>query len=181
MAQAGRLYPRATFQDFRASLPQFAENQFMPRKIFVQFSNFLSGSLTDKWEGITAISDVCTRTDNGVMWKIPHPTVTTDDPHYRWWLDLRVNTPSDVFGQSFAIYADYWEQGIRWGRSNRYSPGPPFYVWPLSPPYPLFSSGTWLDQIDPAKFVGSNGFPYTNVRPATWAEQPEFRPYVTRP
>lgn len=180
MAQAGRLYPRSTYQDI--SLPPGDLNRiYPPRKIRIAYFDGL-GSLTTKWIGLEVISEVAQRTGNFLTYEFIHPTAS--DALFKMLIGVG-NVVVGATGFSTLYYgAEYWESGTRWGR----------WKWPLdqtaqifyfhqgSLNFATFSQFSWVDLVDPIQF-SAMGSAVNGMRAwsATWEENQPYQPYRTRP
>lgn len=180
MAQAGRLYPRATWQDLYPSETPNVQNGFPPRKIKAPLGVGI-GSLMAKWDNLTVFSEVCERMDDGVRYIFPHPTITTDNPYIELQYLLKLNP---LTGNSYYwhYWCAYWEAGTRWGVNEDENVVAWFQLWRFTTPINNFSGNPWKDHVDLAQFTRINfSFISVGFRVATWEEQPEFQPYRTRP
>jgi len=132
-----------------------------------------------KWIGVSLISELNEWIDTRLEWLFPHPSITTDDPHFllKWQLTWNgVTTPSAAYRP--VLTWEYHEAGTTWGTynmgnlawANFLDNGGTF----------SFVAGTW-SVITPAQFTNAGSTTFQKLRRATWAENPDFHPYRTRP
>lgn len=179
MARAGKLKPFAKFQDLRAT-ENFADQSYPPRMVKLTLWNNI-GSLVQKWNNGSFLSEPAERTDTGLKWTFRHPTVTTDDPHINFYADLRVN-PISNDSMFWFKSCDYWEAGTRWGFIEDLNVVYWDISWSLFGSFYAFSGNAWKDHVDLAKFTRLTTPPTgPHFQYASWEENQPYQPYRTRP
>lgn len=132
-----------------------------------------------KWVGYAGRSELWVQDDLWLTWKFPHPSITTDDPHWllKWTLEWNGVTNANA-GYRVTMLFEYWEAGTKWGT---FPMGHLAWVNFLDfGGLYTFVSGNW-SVTTPAQFANGGTNPFQSLRRGLWNQNTDFHPYRTRP
>jgi len=178
MAQAGKVYPYATFQDFGRQAGDVAIKTLPPRKLHLLNEGAAVGVLALPWEGLELISSLVERIGDELHWKIERPGDPDDYILIRGG-PVAIDPPSwpGPSNVNFIGEREYWYHGTMYGRGavSRSSTS----AFTLFPTSWCGATGNWQSLVNPSQFqrMGDN----IRIGSASWTDQPDYQPYRTRP
>lgn len=145
----------------------------------MQVGNTPQGALMAKWVGYSGLSELHEWVGDQLHWIFPHPSITTDDPHWLIAWRLQWNGLTNALARyTVRLRWSYHEAGTEWGYYD--APNSAWDATLSSGGTLAFSSATW-NVIDPVEFEDGGSVTNQILKRATWAQMPEFHPYRTRP
>jgi len=169
---AGRLYPRYP-EAYAWAVSNLANaGRWMPYALECAFGN-VNGSLGNKWDGLTVLSEAAKREGVEVWYDWICPT----DPmsFFRQKYKMVIRNPGTAFEhQEWEFAYEFWDGGLKYGDS-----GFPLYDTQfLLKPTATGAFGAFFNLLSPAMFSGCTGCP---IYVANWADVPDYQPYKTEP
>jgi len=178
MGRAGKHFPNNCRQDYRDGLT-VDEFNGPARNCWMTIGSNPQGALMAKWVGVSILSELYEQVGTQLHWRMPHPSITTDDPHFliAWTVVFNGAAPPNE-RYVVRLRFSYHEAGTEWGFYNLVAGAWNFVL--SSGGTVLFIPGTWTFTTF-AQFRNGGSTTEQSIRRATWAENPDFHPYRTRP
>ena len=178
MAIAGKVFPQANRQD-HIDTNTYTNFSIPPHRWWMKVGVDPVGTLMAKWVGYEGLSELVFQDGLQLHWKFLHPTITVDDPHWliAWRLEWNGLTTAAA-RYVVKLRWSYHEAGVELGWYDPFASG--WFATLSTGGTEVFVDTNW-NVTSPALFSNGGTTTFQSLKRSTWAQEPDFHPYRTRP